>query len=121
MEGLTMNIELIGQVIVSSLISLIIGGLGFVQYKSNIPFIVGFDKEGYDLKIVSKIVGLHVMISAVFLFISPMIFNQMKEIGDSKLMGGILVSIILMPLVLSINIAINKTAKISPKIIKNND
>lgn len=116
-----MNNELIGQIIACTLISLIIGGIGFVQYKSDTPFNVGFNKDGYNSKIVSKIIGIHVMIFAVLLFIYPLIFNQIKEIENSKLIGGIFASLSIIVLLISINISINKTAKITPKAIKNND
>ncbi|MFQ7342746.1 MAG: hypothetical protein ACLROA_12495 [Turicibacter sp.] len=114
-----MNNELIGQMIAGTLISLILGGIGFVQYKSDTPFNIGFNKEGYNPKIVSKIIGIHVMIFAALLFVFPLILNQMKGIGDSKLIGAIFASASIIILWISINISISKTAKTTSKAIKN--
>lgn len=104
--------------IVFFIISLIIGGLGFVQYKSDILFNVGFSKQEYDSKIVSKIVGLHVMIFALFLFILPIIFYQLKDFKNSQTIGALVSIIFVVLMILSINIQLNRKAKLSPKAIK---
>lgn len=113
--GIKMNNELVGQLIVFSLISLIIGGLGFVQYKSDIPLNVGFNKHGYDSKVVSKIVGLHVMIFAVVLFILPIVFYRFKEMEHYQTIGAVIMIILAILMILSIDVTINRTAKLSSK------
>ena len=118
MEGLTMNNELVGQMIVFCVISLIRGGLGFVQYKSDILFNVGFNKQEYDSKIASKIVGLHIMISALFLFILPIIFYQFKEFKNSQTVEVLITIVLVILMLLSVNIQLNRRAKLSPKAIK---
>lgn len=113
-----MNNELVGQMIVFCVISLIIGGLGFVQYKSDILFNVGFNKQEYDSKIASKIVGLHIMISALFLFILPIIFYQFKEFKNFQTVEVLITIVLGILMLLSVNIQLNRRAKLSPKTIK---
>ena len=110
-----MNNELVGQMIVFSLISLIIGGLGFVQYKSDIPFNVGFNKQVYDSKVVSKIVGLHVMIFAVVLFILPIVSHQFKEMEHYQTIGTVIMIVLAILMILSIDVMMNRTAKLSSR------
>lgn len=126
MEGLTMNNELVGQMILFFVISLILGSIGFVQYKSDIPFNVNnnnpfnarFNKQGYDLKIVSKIVGLHIMILALFLFIIPIIFYQFKDFKYAQIIDVLIMLILSILTLLSINIQSDRRAKLSLKAIK---
>lgn len=69
-----MNNEFVGNMIMGCVLSLIIGGIGFAQYKSNILLNVRYSSN----KKICKIIGLHVMFFAVVIFFIPFILEVLS-------------------------------------------
>ena len=70
-----MTNEFVGNMIICCLLSLIIGGIGFLQYKSNILFKVNYSSN----QKICKIIGLHVIFAAVVIFVSPFILEVLQD------------------------------------------
>ena len=86
-----------------------------MQYKSDIPLNVGFSKHGYDSKVVSKIVDFQVMIFVVVLVILSIVSYQFKEMEHCQKIGAVIMIILEILMILSIDVTINRTAKLSSK------
>ena len=70
-----MTNEFVGNMIICCLLSLIIGGIGFLQYKSNILFNVNYSSN----QKICKIIVLHVIFAAVVIFVSPFILEVLQD------------------------------------------
>lgn len=74
-----MNQELIGMGISLFVCASIIGILGVLQFKGNIPLNINQASDKYDAQLLSKIIGVHVMIFAVILFCLPFIVYTLRD------------------------------------------
>lgn len=107
-RGIFMNQELIGMGISLFDCASIIGILGGVQFKGNIPLNINQASDKYDAQLLSKIIGVHVMIFAVILFCLPFIFYSLRDTLQFDWMEEAITILIALLMIININIQANK-------------